>query len=184
MKINDVEETWRGPDYSKLSDKFAKEHEEEWLTHGKYIADIEQYGVRHFGKYYSVWENNILIAFTSLHDNIVDDVWVDSKYRGLKIFSKLLWFYKSRLNVDHLILGKIHSPDMQEIIKGMSRFSKRWYNEKTKEIEPFNINTLDQYYSNSGSTDWRLMIESAGNKGWPMFKGSSYIKDDYTELLK
>ena len=176
--------TWRGPDYSSLANNFGKDHEQTWLTQGKYIADIEQYQVRHLDNYYSVWDNDQLTAFTSLNENTVNDVWINEAYRGQKIFSKLLWFYKSRLNISPLILGAIHSPAMQEVVKGLSRFNKKWYNEKTQAVEPFDMATLDQYYSNSGATPWRLMIESTGIDNWPMFKGSSYIKDDYTEILK
>ena len=181
------EMTWRGPDYSNLAKKFGEEHSELWLTHGKYIADIEQYQVRQYNDYYSLWYRNQLIAYTSLNDkNIVDDIWVKEEYRGQKIFSKMLWFYKSRLAKNPLFLGKIHSPDMQEVVKGLSRFKKQWHNIKTGQNEPFDIDTLNNFYSSGGSTDWRIMIENTGDfSDWPMFKtGSSYIKEDYTAIIE
>lgn len=187
MKITEITEmTWRGPDYSKIAKQFGEIHADIWFTQGAHIADIEQYQVREYNDYYSVWDNNKLIAYTSLKASIIDDVWVDESYRGQKLFSKLIWFYKSRLNQNPLYLGKIHSPMMQEVVKGLSRFKKRWYNIQTHQTEPFDVNTLDDYYSDYGSTDWRLVLENTGDfTDWPMFNtGSSYIKEDYTAIIE
>lgn len=187
MKSNEFinEMTWRGPDYSELAKKFGESNAELWKTQGKYIADIEQYKVYQYNNYYSMWDDNQLVAFSSLKDNIVDDVWVKLEYRGQKLFSKLLWFYKSRLAINPLIIGGVHSPMMQEVIKGLSKFNKHWYNVKTHQVEPFDLNTLNDYYSGHGITDWRIMIENMGDfSGWPMFRtGSSYIKEDYTAII-
>lgn len=179
------EMTWRGPDYSDIAQKFGETNSELWKTQGKHIADIEQYKVYQYNNYYSLWDNEQLVAYTLLKDNTVDNIWVKPDYRGQKLFSKMLWFYKSRLNISPLIIGSIHSPMMQEVIKGMSRFNKQWYNIKTKQSAPFDINTSDDYYSGHGITDWRIMIESMGDfSDWPMFNtGSSYIQEDYTAII-
>ena len=188
MKIKEVitEMTWRGQDYSEIAEKFGKSNAPLWRIHGDYIADIEQYKVFKFNNFYSLWDNDTLVAFTSLTDNVVDDVWVNESYRGQKLFSKLLWFYKSRLNKNPLYMGKIHSPMMQEVMKGMSRFKKQWHNIETQENEPFDLTTLDNYYSDNGSTSWRLMLENTGDfSDWPMYNTNvSYIKEDYTEIIK
>lgn len=115
---------------------------------GKYIADIENYKVLQDGIYYSIWDDNTIVAVASLSDenNTVDDVWVDPEHRGKKLFSALLWFFKTRLNRSPLILGKIHSEDMQEVVKGLSRFNKKWVNIETDEIQPFSLDTLDNFY--------------------------------------
>jgi len=182
--INEM--TWLGPDYSDLAKKFGASNSQTWYNNGKYIADIEQYRVRVYNNYYSLWNNEQLVAYTSLRDNVVDDVWVDENLRGQKLFSKLLWFYKSRLNVSPLYLGKVHSPMMLEVVKGLSRFNKKWFNVRTHKIEPFEVNTITDFYGEHGITDWRLMIENMGDfSDWPMFNtGSSYITEDYTAIIE
>ena len=190
MKIKEM--TMRGPNYDKLATKLANEYSSIWKT-GKYIADIEQFKVLMSDSLqvpgattYTLWNENKLVAFASvINENEVDGVWVDSEYRGQKILSKLLWFFKTRLNKSPLILGDIHSTDMQEVVKGLSRFEKKWFNIKTKEVEPFNVETVDKYYSFLKPTNWRLMLENDGEFNWSMFKtGVKFMQEDYTEIIK
>lgn len=193
MKINEVTEmTMRGPDYNKLANNLAATHADKWKT-GNHIADIEQYKVLANmsdlvpgATHYSLWDNELLVAFALLTPgNEVDGVWVNPQYRGQRLLSKLLWFFKTRLNKSPLIMGDIHSKDMQEVVKGLSRFDKKWINIKTQEVQPFSIDTLDNFYSYVKPTAWRLMLENDGEFNWPMFRsGLSYIKEDYTELTK
>ena len=193
MKINELTEmTMRGSDYNNLANKLAKDNESNWKT-GKHIADIEQFKVRVSDSeqlpgalLYTLWDQDTIVAFAALvGDNEVDGVWVNPEYRGQRILSKLLWFFKTRLNKNPLILGDIHSKDMQEVVKGLSRFEKKWYNIRTKEVEPFDLATLDKYYSSVRPTHWRLMLENDGEFNWPMFRtGMQFMKEDYTELTK
>ena len=115
-------------------------------------------------------------------DNTVDDVWVSQNYRGQKIFSKMLWFFKTRLGRSRLLLGPVHSPNMQEIIKGMSRFDKKWINIETDQVEPFDLNTLDQFYSYGGPTSWRLMLENTHKFNWPM-RGGGFVKEQFSGYI-
>ena len=190
MKIKEM--TMRGPDYNNLANTLATTNEKLWRS-GKHIADIEQYKVliRNSEQipdavHYSLWDQNKLIAFATLTDgNEVDGVWVHPDYRGQRILSKMLWFFKTRLNKNPLILGDIHSKDMQEVVKGLSRFDKNWINIKTQEVRPFSIDTLDNFYSYANPTAWRLMLENDGEFNWPMFNtGVTYLKEDYTEITK
>lgn len=153
---------------------------------GKYIADIEEFQVIRYENFYSLWDRDELCGFTSLTNNVVDDVWINPTYRGKKLFSKLLWFYKSRLGHNQLLLGKVHSRMMQEVVKGLSCFKKSWVNVKTKANEPFDLETLDHFYGDVEPTDWRLMLENNGDfSDWPMFRnGSSFIAEDYTEIIE
>ena len=195
MKINEITEmTMRGPDYTELADKLAATNAEKWLADGKYIADIEHFRVLKnssdlvaSAEHYSLWDGDTLAAFALLeNESTVDGVWVAPEYRGQRLFSKLLWFFKTRLNRSPLILGDIHSTTMQEVVKGLSRFNKSWINIRTNEVEPFSLDTLDKYYSYSKPTAWRLMLENDGEfNNWPMFNGSMlYLKEDYTEITK
>jgi hypothetical protein len=190
MKIQEM--TMRGPDYNDLANKLANDNAEKWQT-GKHIADIEQFKVKVSDSeqlpgalLYTLWDKDTVVAFAALiGGNEVDGVWVNPDYRGQRIFSKVLWFFKTRLNKSPLILGDIHSKDMQEVIKGLSRFEKKWINIRTQEIQPFSLDTLDNFYSSARPTAWRLMLENDGEFDWPMFRtGMQFMKEDYTELTK
>ena len=193
MKIDEISEmTMRGPDYNDIAHKLAKDNVEKWQT-GKHIADIEQFKVKVNDSeqlpgalLYTLWDKDTLVAFAAvIGHNEVDGVWVNPDYRGQRIFSKILWFFKTRLNKSPLILGDIHSKDMQEVIKGLSRFEKKWINIRTQEIQPFSLDTLDNFYSSARPTAWRLMLENDGEFNWPMFRtGMQFMKEDYTELTK
>ena len=193
MKIDEISEmTMRGPDYNDIAHKLAKDNVEKWQT-GKHIADIEQFKVKVNNSeqlpgalLYTLWDKDTLVAFAAvIKHNEVDGVWVNPDYRGQRIFSKILWFFKTRLNKSPLILGDIHSKDMQEVIKGLSRFEKKWINIRTQEIQPFSLDTLDNFYSSARPTAWRLMLENDGEFNWPMFRtGMQFMKEDYTELTK
>lgn len=177
--------TMQGPYLSKQAEEFANKHKEHWFNNGKHIADIEEYKVLKDGIYYSLWYDNNLVAVCSLSDttNIVDDVYVNPLYRGKKIFSMMLWFFKTRLNRSTLMLGQVHSTDMQEVIKGLSRFDKYWYNTRTNEKEPFSVDTIDNFYSYLQPTAWRLVLENSGEFDWPMYNTEGYVKEAYTPYL-
>lgn len=189
MKIIEVtnEMTMRGPSFDAAAEKFGQLYASSWLANGTHIGDIEHYQLVKYCNYYSLWDNQKLVAFTSLTDdtNEVDDVWVDEKYRSHKIFSKLLWFYKTRLQRNKLILGPVHSKTMQEVTKGLSRFKKSWINTATNTAAVYDINTLDDYYSYGGPTEWRLMLENDSTfTNWPMYtRGQSYVKENYSEYI-
>lgn len=182
MKINEISEmTMRGPDLSNVAQQFVDANKERWYKNGKYIADIENYKVRQDGIYYSLWDDTTLVAVCSLSnaENKVDDVYVNPDYRGKKIFSMMLWFFKTRLNRSPLMLGDIHSKMMQEVVRGMSRFNKYWFNIRTNEKAPFNVDTVDDFYSYTQSTSWRLMLENDGDFNWPMFNQGGFMKEAY-----
>ena len=191
MKIKELTEmTMRGPDYNSLANKLAASNEVNWKN-GKHIADIEQYKVLAReseqlpgATHYSLWDNEKLVAFASIvSGNEVDGVWVHPEYRGQRLLSKLLWFFKTRLNISPLMLGDIHSTMMQEVVKGLSRFNKYWYNIKTNEKEQFSLDTLDNFYSYSKPTAWRLMLENDGEFNWPMYNGASFVKEAYEGFI-
>lgn len=182
MKINELTEmTLRLGDLSQHAEQFANRYKDRWYNHGKHIADIENYKVLQDGLYYSLWDDTTLVAVCSLSnaDNTVDDVYVNPEYRGKKIFSMMLWFFKTRLNRSPLMIGPSHSSMMQEVVKGLSRFKKYWYNIKTNEKEPFSLDTLDNFYSHLNPTPWRLMLENTGEFNWPMYNGGGFVKEAY-----
>jgi hypothetical protein len=179
MKIKEM--TMKGPNLEKQAEQFANKYKDRWYSQGKYIADIEDYKVLQDGIYYSLWDKNNLVAVCSLTnaENMVDDVYVTSEYRGRKIFSMMLWFFKTRLNRSPLMIGPTHSIMMQEVIKGLSRFNKYWYNISTSEKATFSLDTLDDFYSYLQPTSWRLMLENSGEFNWPMFNEGGFVKESY-----
>jgi hypothetical protein len=186
MKLNELTEmTMRGPDLSAQAEQFANRNKESWYTHGKHIADIENYKVLQDGIYYSLWDYTTLVAVCSLSNsgNEVDDVYVNPAYRGKKIFSMMLWFFKTRLNKSPLMIGQVHSKMMQEVIKGLSRFEKYWYNIRTNETEPFALDTLDNFYGYLSPTPWRLMLENSGEFNWSMYNEGGFVKESYEPYI-
>lgn len=179
MKIQEM--TMRGPNLDAQAERFIEHNKNRWFTQSEYIADIETYKVLQDGIYYSLWDDTILVAVCSLSDvNLVDNVYVNPEYRGKKIFSMMLWFFKTRLNRSPLMLGEIHSKDMLDVIQGLSRFRKYWYNIKTEQIELFSLDTLDNFYSYLQPTNWRLMLENTGEFNWPRYNGDGFIKESYS----
>lgn len=182
MKVSEM--PMAGPDFSKQAREFGESYSARWREHGKHIGDIEGYSLLQDGIYYSLWDGEKLIAYCSLSnaDNTVDDVWVNPEYRGKKLFSMLLWFFKTRLGRSRLMLGKIHSGMMREVVKGLSRFNKSWYNIRTNETAPFDGGKLDDYYSYLGPTPWRLILENDGEFNWPGF-GGGYVVESYRPYI-
>lgn len=169
----------RGMDFSKQDNRYADENKLIWKEQGTYIADIEKFKVLQYGKYYSLWDSDQLVGFCSLMNSIVDDAYVDEEYRGQKIFSLMLWFFKTRLDHDQLIIGSVHSPMMQEVVKGLSRFEKFWINLETNEKIAFDPVNVDEYYSYLMPTKWRLVLENTGEFNWPMFNSDGFVKESY-----
>ena len=176
----------RGGNFSSIAERYGKEHQASWKTEGKHIGDIDNYQVKQYEHFYSLWDKDLLIGFNSLTKDksdapiVVDIVLINPDYKGKKLFSKMLWFYKTRLGHSKLMLGDIHSLAMQEVVKsGLSRFKKSWLKNETS--EPFDIKTLDKYYDHSKSTGWQLVLENDGDfSNWPKFTdGKDYIKESY-----
>jgi hypothetical protein len=178
MKISEM--TVSGQDLSAQAQEFAEKNSRRWRTHGKHVGDMEQYQILQDGIYYSVWNDEELVACCSLSnsDNTVDDVWVNPKYRGQRIFSMMLWFFKTRLNRSPMMIGPVHSVMMQEVIRGLSRFEKSWINLRTNERQPFSTETVNQYYSHLAPTAWRLVLENSGEFNWPS-TGGGFVIESY-----
>lgn len=162
---------------------FGETFKNEWKELGEYIADIEKFKVIKHEHFYSLWDSDNITAFCSLAGNVVDRVYVYPEYRGQKLFSMMLWFFKTRLGISSIELGQVHSKAMQEAINGLSRFDKVWINKDTGERRPFNQETNDEYYSYIKPTEWRLVLENDGNFNWPMFKNKDFIREAYLPYI-
>lgn len=175
----------RGPNFNIAAQKFVDANKDKWKSQGTHVGDIEDFQVIHDGVFYSVWDNDTIVACSSLSNNEVDHVWVNPQYRGRRVFSMLLWFYKTRLNQSPLVLGQVHSSDMSEVVKGLSRFHKFWFNTRTNEKVPFSIDTMNDYYSYHEVTPWRLILENSGDfTGWSMYNTrTSFIYESYSPYI-
>ena len=189
MKVNEIitnEMTMRSVDFDKRVPKYGEYNPAVWRT-GDHIGDIQQFQLRKLDNYYSLWDREYLIAYIMLTTDaipIVDDVWVSPRMQGQKIFSKLLWFFKTRLNHTKLMMGHLHSPKMQEVLGGLSSFKKFW----TDGIQwiPFDPDTTDDFYSVEGPTKWRLVLENNGDFSmFPKFTtGKNMMMEAYDEFIQ
>ena len=185
--MDTVHETMRGGNLDKESEAYANTNSSIWKS-SEHIADIEDFQVRQHNNIYSVWDGDILVGTTSLSSDvipIVDSVWVNPEYRSKDIFSKLIWFYKTRLGHSKILLGDFHSKTMQAVVThGLSRFHKSWY--KDGVTEPFDVATIDNFYSGFKKTGWRLMLENDGVfENWPMFREyKNFITESYSLAIE
>jgi len=176
--------------FDRFALNFVNQQKDIWDDLGTHIGDIEKFKIKQYGIMYSLWDGDKVVACASLSEDtipLVDHVWVDEDYRGQKLYSKLLWFFKTRLGHSRILLGDTHSRNMQEIVvNGLSGFTKSWYSTETGENEPFDKNSLDKYYSdNTKPTEWRVMLENFGTyQNWPKFSGNDFIRDHYDWQIK
>lgn len=187
MKLHElfIHETWVVGNLSKNADEYALAQKDKWKQH-PHVGDIDKFSVRHQGVQYSVWDKDKLIASAELHNgnpSEVKKIWTNKAYRGKKILSRLLWFFKSRENKSRLLLGNMHSSDTQEVVKHrLSQFTKSWF--KNGEQKPFSLDTLDQFYSKRETTGWQLMLENFSTfkhgPKWPRYTtGKNWITESY-----
>jgi hypothetical protein len=163
------------------ADTYAITKKDTWLAQSKYIADMDNHKIRKYNNTYSVWDDTELIACASIIDsNIpeIDNIWVHQNYRGQKLFSKLLWFFFTRLNINKLVIGDTHSNNMQEVLKTI-RIPKYWINSKTGQTDPYTPDNVEKYYEFPWG-EWKLLIDNTdGFKNWPMFNGNGFTKESY-----
>ena len=170
------------------SQQYVNNNIKTWYEQGKVIGNIDDYTLRKFNNMYTVWDDDQYVASAELSDNSeVNLMHVDPKYRGQKILSKLLWNFKSRQGRSKLTLDQYHSDDLYNVIKqgGLSRFNKSWQNSHG-DIEPFDVNTVDKYYSHTKPTGWKLVLENDGDfSDMPHYtEGKNWITEDYSWQIK
>lgn len=185
MKLNDValiEMPIKTGSLRKLANNFIVNNKK-FLDASKKIADLEKYDVKQNNSYLSLWDNDeIVLAMRVVKDDEfyeIDDIWVKEEFLGKKLFSKMLWFLKSRLNYSKIVFGPVHSDETFNLIKngGLSHFSKSWINLSTKEIEPFEKDEVEKFYK---TKNWRLLLENEDEFNWSLFNtGLSWIQESY-----
>lgn len=172
MKLRELKEmAIKGGNFRPLADKFAsdvKSYFERNRDKFKHIGDVETYQCFMYDSTMVLLDEERIIFVCAVEFTLIDpeakkidSVWLDSSYEGKNIYSKVLWFLRSREGVKKLILGDQHSEDTLKILRGggLSSFTKTWINTKTGEQEAFSPDTLDKYYQNF-NVDWKLVLES------------------------
>ena len=173
---------------SKVSQDFVDKNSDNWFTNSETIGQIGEYVLKKLGNMYSLWDKDQYVASAELSDDSeVNLLHVDPKYRKQQILSKLLWNFKSRQGRNKLVLNQYHSDDLYDVIKtgGLSRFKKYWLN-ITGKIAPFDVDTVDNYYSFQSPTGWRLVLENTGDfSDMPHYsEGKNWITEDYSWQIK
>lgn len=172
MKLHELKEmAIRGGDFRSLADSFAqryKDYFENNKSEFKHIGDIETYYCYQNKSMIFLFDKDRMIFICSydMSPHVkgamkIDSVWMDKDYEGKKIYSKILWFLRSREGVTKLVLGDQHSDDTYKLLKagGLSRFNKTWINTRTGEEENFSTENIDKFYAKA-SSDWKLVLES------------------------
>ena len=187
-----AEMTMRGGNFDIPATEYVKAFEKH-LNNFTHIADIEDFKVMKWvylnvDTFFLLLKDEKIVCFAKVQnkDNLkmVRNIWTDKEFRGKGLLSKLLWFFKTRLNYSKMVLGDMHSHDTQQIVKGgLSKFEKFWY--KDGKQEPFSLQTLDTYYNDSKPTGWLVMLENDGQfDNWPMFKGTDFCRDNYDMYIE
>jgi len=177
----------------KMAQKVVTNNKEKWFQ-SEVIGNIDQYILKKSEKMYSLWtDDNKYVASAGLGDpdinglSEVNLIHIDPLYRNQGILSKLLWNFKTRQGRNKLTLQQVHSDDLYNVIAngGLSRFDKYWVN-STGQTKPFDINSLDQFYSHSQPTGWRLVLENTGDFSFfPKFtNGVDWLLEDYSWQIR
>jgi hypothetical protein len=139
---------------------------EKSLYQGSVVGNIDNFKVKYsigFPKAYSVWDDDKIVARVNLVPgrNEVQNSWVSQEYRNQRMTSKLFRFIIDYTN-EPLLRGDAHSEDTYNTIKnnGYREFKKSWYNTKTREERPFDMDTVEEFYTKTGEADnyWQLLM--------------------------
>ena len=167
MRFKEIIETLVGPNSDKRATAIAAQYADTWRS-GIRVGSFDTFLVRKNDSVYSVWEKETLVGYFQLTGNQFDNVWVDPEYRNKRIFSKMLWFCKTHLQISLIQLGNIHSSYSKEALRNLSRFKKTW--RKGDQIIEYDPKTADQFYSYEEPTGWVLFLENRGDfSSWPKF---------------
>jgi hypothetical protein len=199
MKLQDLlEMPISGGDLRQSADKFAANMIHKFQD-VKPIADIEEFTVKQLqagnGFHYALFSGDemVLLAFVKPLDKMmypvlkmtgeaaeVDDVWVAKHFEGKRLYSKFLWFLKSREGYHNLIMGKVQSDDTIKFLKagGLSKFNKTWQNTATGSVKVFDTAKMDDYYK---TQNWRLVLENDSTEfdDYNRFNEGRWIQESY-----
>jgi hypothetical protein len=186
IKLSELKEmAVKSGNLRKLADSFADANKDEWAKY-PHVADIDDMQVTHSANHYVLFKDGAPVAHFQVDvltkdSAVVDGVWVASEMSGKKVFSRFLWFLKTREHYSVIQFGDVHSQETHQLLAagGLSRFQKCWKNSSTGEVVQFNAETIDDFYK---SSKWKLVLESNDDSfdDFPRFtKGENWIKEAY-----
>jgi predicted acetyltransferase len=147
-----------------------------------HIGDINQAQVLYKNNIYLIILNNEPIGFFQVFNKndtaLVSNMFIIQKHRKKGWMSMFLFFLKQNESYSKIQLGDRHSEDT---IKAIKRISKRFniYWEKNGKREPYDIKTIDKYYSLIKPTGWNIILENDGDfKDYPKFWNHNSILQD------
>ena len=93
-----------------VADKFAARNEP-LLKNSKHVGDIDSFNVKSDGKFFSLWNDDEMIALLKLDvipnaHVIVDDLWVKDSFRGKKILSTCTKTNQSIMAMNNQPIGR------------------------------------------------------------------------------
>jgi len=139
----------------------------------QHIGDIEELKVFYKDTIYLIQKENKCVAFFHVleeNNNALFEVaYVIPEMRRQKITSLFVWFLKRNQGYSKIIFGDKHSINAVDTVKEIGhRFNLYWI--KDNDIQPFDPDTISQYYSLEHPTGWKLMLENNGNfTNWPKY---------------
>lgn len=154
----------------------------------KHVGDIEQIKVLKNNDIYLLITDDKPIAFFQVtnSNNVADlqNAYTIPELRKTGIFTKFIWFLKRNEGYNQIRFGDVHSEDTIEVIKAISkRFDTYWQNGKGEKI-PYDVNTIDQFYSKKHPTDWKIILENNYDfSDWPKFYEVPNIKCIYEGII-
>jgi hypothetical protein len=97
------------------------------------------------------------------------NAYVVEVHRKQGLFSAFLFFLKRNEGLSKIVIGELQSEDTIEAIRRIhKRFKTSWEKDGIK--EPYDPNSLEQYYSYIAPTGWKIVLENHGDfSSWPKF---------------
>jgi hypothetical protein len=157
----------------------------------KHVGDINKANVLYKNNIYLLINDNIPIGFFQVFKRskiaLVQNMFVSEKFRRAGWMSMFLFFLKQNESYDKIQLGSQHSNDTVEAIKRISsRFKVYW--EKDGKIKPYDIETINDFYSDTKETGWNIILENTNDYShYPKFWNNKDVIPDlrilYDRLL-
>jgi len=191
MKIKEIvnlnEITMKVDSLEKQLSKFFKSISENRNDY-KHVGDIEEINVYKNNDIYLLITDNKPVGFyqviMSNKTGEVQNAYTAPEFRRNGIFTKFIWFLKRNEGYDRIRIGDVQSTDTIEAIKRIAkRFNAYWENENGETV-PYDINTIDQFYSSMHPTGWKIVLENYYDfSDWPKFYEIPNIKCLYEGIV-
>ncbi len=180
-EINNIREmTMRGPSMENQLSTFFKSIADDKNNYD-HVGDIEEINVLKNNDVYLLITDNKPVGFYQVipHDNVAEikSAYTAPDFRRKGILTNFIWFLKRNEGFSRIRIGDVQSTDTIEAIKRIAkRFNAYWENENGETV-PYNVDTIDQFYSDMQPTGWKIVLENDYDfSDWPKFYEIPNIK--------